>query len=334
MNLFKFKSIRTRLTILFLLIALSPLAIVLTITYFQRADTIESRTIVKLTAIRDLKVQQLNNWLDERVGDMHVMAGDHEISDNENIFGKKEKSVEDINKTETARDLINRNLRNYDDYEEILIIDSNTGLVELSTNPEFIGENKSRNSYFSVPLETGEVYIKDIYYSNTTKRAEMVFSIPILCLEHNTHIIGIFAARINLDASLYKLLQNRVGLGNTGETLIVNKNGIALSELRWHDNAPLNLKIEAEPAVNAASGMTGIAITNDYRGERVLAAYTFIPQTNWGFVCKQDMKELNSPIVEMIWNFIIMFILTSLGTFIIARIFSISISKPISSRFY
>ncbi|MCD4681377.1 MAG: response regulator, partial [Bacteroidales bacterium] len=134
----------------------------------------------------------------------------------------------------------------------------------------------------------------------------------IYCWEHNQHIIGIVVARIDLDRSLYKLLNNRVGLGETGETLIVNEDVLVLSQLRWYDNAPLNLHISAEPAINAANGKTGLTISADYRGEVVLAAYTYIPKTAWGFVCKQDLYELNAPIRDLIRNFAILFIISVL----------------------
>ena len=156
----------------------------------------------------------------------------------------------------------------------------------------------------------------------------MTMSIPIFNIEKNT-IIGIFVARIDLKNSLYKMLFDRVGLGKTGETLIVNKDVVALNELRWYDNAPLNLHISAEPAVNAAEGKTGITVTEDYRGEKILAAYTHIPETSWGFVCKQDLYELNAPIREMINNFILIFLFTGIIITIIALRLSKTISKPI-----
>lgn len=242
MKLYKFKSIRTRLTYWILLFALIPLVIAMTITYFQRVNDVEVKALDKLTAIRDLTVQQVESWLENRLRDVHVMVGDFEVRALENTFGKEFKSPGGIEKIETAKALLNRNLKNYSDYEEIFVIDSNTGLVELSTNQEYIGENKSYNSYFSVPLETGEVYIKDIYFSTTTGEPEMTLSLPIFCLEHNTHIIGILVARLNLNESLYKLLLNRTGLGETGETLIINNDVVALNELRWYENAPLTFK--------------------------------------------------------------------------------------------
>ena len=329
MKLISFKSIQTRLIYWFLILSLVPLLIALGITYFQRAQAIESSTFEKLTAIRDLKVQQLSRWLDEGSGDLMTIAGDFEIQGLEYIFQKESKSSDDIVKLSAARDMLDRYLINYSIYSEIFIIDAKTGLIAISTNRASEGENKLSNSYFSTPLETGEMYIKDIYNSSSMNKTAMTISLPLNCLEHGTHIIGILVARIDLEGSLYRLLNDRVGLGTTGETLIVNKDGVALNELRWYDYAPLNLQISAEPAINAAHGETGITETPDYRGKNVLAAYTYIPETGWGFVCKQDMHELRAPIRRMIWNFMILFVISGLIIVPIAIYISKTISKPV-----
>ena len=329
MKLYKFKSIRTRFAYWILLFALVPLLIALTITYFQRVNGIEEKALDKLSAIRDLKVQQVENWLNNRLGDVQVMAGDFEIKALENTFDKKVKSAEDIEKIEIAKELINRNLRNYPDYEEIFVIDSNSGIIELSTNEQQIGKNKSIDTYFTVPIETGQIFIKDIYYSDITHQPEMTISLPIYCLEHNTHVIGILVARINLDNSLYKLLLNRTGLGETGETVIVNSDAIALNEFRWHENAPLKLKLNAVCAIKAANGETGTCSSKDYRNEDVLATYTFITKTGWGFVCKQDKNELNAPIRKMTLSFILIFGLIAIIVLFISLFIIKSISKPI-----
>ncbi len=324
-----FNSIKNRLTFWFLIIALTPLLLALVVTYIQRVNVIESRTFDKIIAIRDLKVERLNQWLIETKGDMHVMSKDNELRGLENILEKKSKSAEDFEKISAARELLSRYFRNYSRYSELFIVGANSSLVEISTNLSQLGENKSEDPYFSKPLETGEMFIKDIYYSNTTNRSEMTFSLPILCKTHSKHIIGILVARIDLHNSLYKMLNDRVGLGETGETLIVNKDVMALNELRWHENAPLNLLIKAEPAVDAANGKTGIKITDDYRGEEILAAYTYIPEIRWGFVCKQDLYELNEPIREMIFNFVLLFVLSALLIYFVAIFIGKSISKPI-----
>ena len=330
MKLSTFKSIRTRLTYWFLLLSLIPLLIILVITYFQQVNVIETRTFDKLTAIRDLKVEQLENWLTERKGDILTASTDNELIILEEIIFKEHKDQSNLIEYKNIRRILNRYLNNYDAYSEMFIVNPRTGIVEISTNQNHEGMDKSDYTYFTEPLETGGLFIKDVYYSKTLSRNAMTFSVPVFCSKHDPpHIIGIMVARVDLKNSLYALLLDRVGLGETGETLIVSKDIVALNELRWYDNAPLNLQISDEPAVNAAYGETGIMVTSDYRGKDILAAYTYIPETGWGFICKQDMYELNAPIREMIMYVIIVFIFTAIVISIIAFGISKSISKPI-----
>lgn len=122
-------------------------------------------------------------------------------------------------------------------------------------------------------------------------------------------------------------------MGETGENLIVSKDAIVLNELRWYRNAPLKLKIETKAFIDASLGKTGIVETVDYRGEKVLAAYTYIPRTSWGFIVKQDLKEVYAPIYRLRrWMLIILFT-TLLGVAIVAFRVSKSISNPIKELY-
>ncbi len=329
MKKISFKSIKSRLSFWFFIIALSPLLIGFLITYNLQKRSIERKTFAKLVAIRDLKVEQVNNWLAERISDLQTMAGDSKIRGLENIFEKSSKTPEDLKKIELARKLLNRYSKTDIVYDEIGFIDAKTGLAGLSDNIEFERINKSHDLAFSVPFKTGKTYIKDIYYSKELGRHAMTISIPVYCSTHNTHIIGILVARINLEKSLYQLLANRTGLGETGETLIVDDSAMALNELRNYANAPLKLRIMAIPARAAAAGKTGIIKTEDYRGEEVLAAYTSLPLTGWGFVCKQDMYELNAPIRDLVQNIVILFIASVIMVVLVLLWVINRISKPI-----
>jgi CheY-like chemotaxis protein len=329
MKKISFKSIKARLSFWFFIMALVPLFIGFLITYNLQKHSIERGTFAKLVAIRDLKVEQVNDWLAERIGDLQAIAGDFEVRGLENIFEKPSKTPEDLKKIEIAKKLLSRYLKTYIVYDEIQFIDAQTGLVELSNNSKFERINRSNDPYFTVPLKTGKTYIKDIYYSAELGCPAMTISMPVYCLDHNTHIIGILVARINLEKSLYQLLANRIGLGETGEMLIVNDSATALNELRNYENAPLKLKIKAIPAVAAAAGETGITKTKDYRGEEVLAAYTYLSMTGWGFVCKQDMYELNAPIRDLVKNIAILFIASVIVVILVILWVINRISKPI-----
>jgi signal transduction histidine kinase len=199
----------------------------------------------------------------------------------------------------------------------------------VSTDKESEGENLSKDLHMVEVLKTRRLSITNIHYSNKLNKPCMAFSVPIFSVMDSNHIAGILVARIHPEASLYKMLLNRTGVGKTGETLIVNKNAIALNELRWYDNKLPKLKITAQPAVYAALGKTGIMETADYRGEKTLAAYTYIPRTGWGFVAKQDLKEIYAPIYRLRqWMLFIVF-MTLLGVIINTIRVSRSISNPI-----
>ena len=326
------KSIKNRLTAWILIITLIPLLFVLYIAYQQRVSVIQQETFDKLTVIRDLKVNHLKTWLNERSGDIRNLSRDSELIELESIFNSNYSQRNNAKILDRANILLDHYLSSYEDYSEIFIINPQTGIVELSTNTKNVGKDKSQNLFFTQTLQNRDLYIKDIhFYNDNGSDLQMTFSTPIFgSKENKSQIIGILVTRLDLRNSLYKILLERTGLGETGETLIVNKDVMALNELRWHENAPLTLKINAEPAIKASQGLTGIVTIEDYRGEEVLAAYTHIPLTGWGFVSKQDLKELYAPIREMVLNFILLFIMTSIAIVALAISISRSITKPIT----
>lgn len=325
----RFKSIKARLIFWFLMVALLPLMVASVIISQQRVRVIKENAFHKLTAIRDLKADEINNWIDERIGDIKVISGDLEVRVVGKVFDKQEYTETDIHILQNATKLLNRYVEIFEVYEEIFIINPRSEKTELSTDRALIGLNKSQNQNFTVPKRIGGVYIKDIYYSKTVHKPTMTFSIPIYAEGESKRIAGILVTRVHLERSLYDLLQNRTGMGYTGETLIVNKEGMALNELRWRKNAPLKLKIGAKPVLMASQGKTGITETSDYRGEPVLAAYTYIPRTQWGFVAKQDLKEVYASIRKMHLNILIIFLISAAVVYLLAFFTVRNIVRPV-----
>ncbi|MBW1868974.1 MAG: response regulator [Deltaproteobacteria bacterium] len=321
-----FKTLKSRLTFWFLLVALIPLIAVSTVISLQRTRVIKENAFHKLTAIRDLKVDQLNNWIDERISDLRAISLDREIRAISEALNEKatEKNIRIIRH---ATELLNHYVAAYKAYEELFIINPLTGKIEVSTKEARIGTDKSKNTNFTEPMRTGEAYIKDIYYSKTIQRPTMTFSLPIY--GEGESIAGILVARIDLAHSLYELLLERAGMGNTGETLIINQDVVALNELRWYPDAPLKLNIKARPAVMASQGKTGITETPDYRGEEVLAAYTFIPQARWGFVAKQDLKEIYAPVQAMFIHILVVVLISAVMVYFLALFVARIFARPV-----
>ena len=328
---FQFKSIRARLTFWFFIMAMIPLIMVNIVIYIHIVHSLKVSIFNNIEAIRDLKVNEVNHWLNERITDVRTIASSDVIRILEELnIDKEEKRHPDIAIVSNARIHLNRYLQNYDDFHEFLIVSPTTKNIMVSTKQEIEGELHSKDMQVSEVLEFKDLAITDIHYSDRLNKPSMALSVPVFSAMDSNHIIAILVANINLEASLYEILLNRTGVGKTGETLIVNKKGMALNKLRWHDNTPLKLKIKSQPAVYAAFGRTGIMETADYRGEKTLAAYTYIPLTGWGFVAKQDLQEVYAPIYRLRkWMLAIVF-MTLLGVIINTFRVSRSISNPIN----
>jgi len=328
MKLFTFRSIKAKLSFWFVVVGLIPLSLALTVSYVQGARIIKNDSLDKLSAIRDLKASNLHEWITERRHDLEVVAKSHQILSVENILIKKDIDQADRKIILRAREGLNNSVTGHPTYKALLIIDA-AGEIVVSTKKEQEGKNELSNAFFKNAMQSGQGHIKDIYYSELLSENTISFSEPIRCTEHDgEHIIGVLVALIDLDYSLYKLLNNGTGLGDTGESLIVNNKGLALSPLRWSDDKPLTLKITAAPAIKAAQGQTGIVFTEDYRGKQVAAAFTYIPDTGWGFVTKQDADEINRPFQAMLFNYAVLFLIMALSVFILVFFVSKGLSSP------
>ena len=324
---FQFKTVKSWLTLWLLLLSLLPISVASIVIYNQQVDVIRAHRIDTLEAIRDLKVRQVENWIQERLGDGEIVARSHEIKNFIQSLGDEQLTEYKQESANATRILLDRYLEGFDNYAELFLLDRVSGNVLVSTTRSDEGNLKADYPYFAETLEKRETVISDIYFSKTLLQPSMVVSTPIFDREQKTRIIAILVARIDLENTIYELLQDRTGLGETGETLIVNKEGYALNELRWYDNAPLNLNISATPARLAIQGHKGIVEVEDYRNVHVLAAYTFIPQTGWGFVSKQDHAEVFSSIQSMLYKILILVGISS-GIIVLAAFY---IAKKITS---
>jgi signal transduction histidine kinase len=329
---FSFNSIRTRLTFWLLVMTMIPLFMVNVAIYIYMVNSMKVSLNSRLEAVRDIKVSELNHWLKERISDIHTIADDNEIRTLEKIGeGKAAYDQRDAAIISEGRDFLRRYLLDSNDYYEIFVVSPQTHKIIVSTDKKNEGRKPLSSSHYEGALRSSKLFIEDIHYSKTLNKPCFALSMPIYSLMGRNLVIGILVARINLETSLYNLLSNSTGMGETGEVLIVNKDAIALNELRWHKGSALKMKLTSRPAVEASLGNTGVIEAYDYRGEMVLAAYTYIPQTGWGFVAKQELKEVYAPIYQLRNWMLAIGVITFFGVIIVAFCVSRSISNPINA---
>ncbi|MBF8276068.1 MAG: Signal transduction histidine kinase [Candidatus Brocadiaceae bacterium] len=128
----------------------------------------------------------------------------------------------------------------------------------------------------------------------------MMVTAPVL--DSKGVFIGELAFEVDMEM-VYKQIQDVTGLGETGETLIgkgIVDGAIFLHPLRHDPAAALKRKVMAGggvgiPMLKAVQGERGSAFSLDYRGEKVAAAWQYIPSINCGMVAKIDFSEAIEP---------------------------------------
>ena len=230
----QFSSIRTRLLFWFLIIALLPLILASTMIYNEMVESRKALICNTLEAVRDLKVSELDRWIDERAVDVLT------ISANESIRTLGMPGMD--TRIPEVRAILKRYVRNYDAFDEIYIVDLRDNKVLVSSNGSVEGVISYRYGYSVDRSNSSKLFIGDIQQNVIDDHPFMLFSNPVYGPGMNRDAFGIVVIRINLDLTLYRLLLNRTGLGRTGETLIVSPEHVALNELLWHRDAPLKLR--------------------------------------------------------------------------------------------
>ena len=101
---------------------------------------------------------------------------------------------------------------------------------------------------------------------------------------------------------LDKLMQQRAGLGQTGETYIVGSDYLMRSDSRFSETSTiLKTEIRTHQVELALNNNNGILVGQDYRGVPVVAAYKPFKfmETEWAILAEQDYSEAFASVQEM-----------------------------------
>jgi len=130
---------------------------------------------------------------------------------------------------------------------------------------------------------------------------------PVL---HNQNVAMVIALQVKTD-EINRIMQERSGMGNSGETYLVGSDKLMRSDSflnpeKYSVNAsfadPAKGCIDTQAAREALSGKTGHQITTDYLGNKVLSAYTRLnvwDTTTWALIAEMNEAEAFSAVKRL-----------------------------------
>ena len=103
-----------------------------------------------------------------------------------------------------------------------------------------------------------------------------------------------------------RIMQERSGLGDTGETFIIGADKRMRSQSRFSEETSILVtQVDTEATSEVFAGRTGIRALDNYRGVPALSAYTplDIVGLEWGLIAEINEAEALSPVAALIQEF-------------------------------
>ncbi len=133
---------------------------------------------------------------------------------------------------------------------------------------------------------------------------------------------------------LYEMLADREGMGETGETYLIDREGLLLSPSRFVEGAELSQRNRGGAYQQVAQhGVPGGGIWADYRGTEVLGFSMFdhfeANGVDWVLVTEMDEEEALAPVVSLRREIVLFTVVVLALAFALAFLIARSITAPI-----
>jgi methyl-accepting chemotaxis protein len=145
-------------------------------------------------------------------------------------------------------------------------------------------------------------------------------------------VVGVLALQMPID-EISSIMQNNVGLGETGETYLVGADALMRSQSRFsEENTILSTEVDTETVAAGLAGETGTSTILDYRGIEVLSS--FQPVSVFGqdyvLIAEQDAAEALEATGALAWQVTITSLLAAMAMGIGGIWFAKRIGDPIA----
>jgi PAS domain S-box-containing protein len=334
-------SIRTKLILILVSIAVVPMLFVGTLGYYSGRQALETARIAALSGICDLKVKKIEDFFQERKKELSALQAYPEFkkvvgllaeSPSEDPEGVHPAPLNDLK-------LLLNNLQTAYHFTSAKIATADGRLIyALGDTKPFdekapLGDAPGTGAAAPGPAE---FRISEIYLTGQTCNPVAVqVAAPIRGL--NRRPAGWLSFEYDF-TPIYASLQDATSLGRTGEVLIAKKNHhdvVLLQNFLGDDpGATMNREIRYREGHGAAiqaalSGRSGHGATMDYRGRKVIAAWRHVPLLDWGMVVKVDAVEAYAPATKLRNFFLLLMIAVVLLCICVAAIVAGSFLRPI-----
>lgn len=207
-------------------------------------------------------------------------------------------------------------------FKNILLATAEGKIIFSLNQPKYLGftfnQKSTENNELAFSAQRSYMClvsdISNFAFDEIIKEPAIYITIPIF---KNGKTSGFLFAQANQN-NIYKLTQNYLGLGKTGEFVLGNRikaDTQIIAPTRLSPNLAFKKRgiykpDNKTPMQSAVFASSGTGLGEDYRDTQVIASWRYIPNADWGFVAKIDYSEVIDINKELKNIMLIMLIIT------------------------
>ncbi|HEX3001598.1 MAG TPA: cache domain-containing protein, partial [Methanoregula sp.] len=318
------RNLTARLICTFLIFSLLIVSLVGCIAYLQATQSLTGLVYDRLDAVATIKEDGLNNWVDDQTQDVVMIAWIPGIRRQSGLLlsspnNSPERKQAYAELSGFLPQVISRTI--YTD--EISIIDQN-GTIAVSSDKTHEGQSVAAESYFS---EGRSRTLATTIQSPTPKeKPTIVIATPLFDMQGKR--TGVLASHISL-AHIDRIILERTGLGQSGETYLVDRSKRIVSITPLMDNGSSSRFVQSEGIDSALQGRDGSGFYRNYAGVPVVGVYRWVDNRDLALIAEMSQEEALAPARDLALTIfyvgILLSVILAAGMYLLAR----QITRPI-----
>ncbi len=334
-NITFLRSIQGQLIAWFLILSLIPLAVIGVTSYLSAQNALQSSIHDELESVAKFKSLEVELWLHELMDNAQTVAllpsvmGDTEQGTAIGIANIQ--AYQENEDRESYQIAYNAALgalaafaQGFDFIEDIALVAPN-GEVLVSTAGRFAeGSNVGHVEYFLEGLKAS--YASDMLdMGDQDSYLELITAHPVVDARGQTIGVVLIA---NATQDIEIIMEDRTGMGHTGETYLVNRDFLMITQSRFDTQSTLlRQQVETSAVRKAFAGDTeGIGDYDDYRGVPIVGAWHYLPDQEWVLLAEKDQAEAYKPVE----NLLVRILGITTGSIVVILVIAIFIARRIS----
>ena len=321
-------SIRDKLTFWFLLLSLAPVIAIGVLAYQNSRTSLEKEIFNKLDAVADNQSYSVSNLFKTELAEAAALTANEALKDllspTFRVVYPNLAAKNDAERMQRVKDIITARQETNPSYVDVLIADTE-GKIIASSSKSLLQEGKNlKDIGLGKRSDNDTFYVSPVFFSSAAQQHVMMVVSPIH--DNNAKVIGEAVLEVEF-RPMYRLIEERSGLGETGEVIVVDRDHRMLTQSHFGEATTILKTVPGADHIDLGlKGSKGHDMAKDYRGVPVIASYRPLPEINAVLIAKIDQSEAVAPITRLrnIMGLI------GIATLIVAALASVFLARSIS----